>query len=109
MILDVRGQVSGEERPPRPAVKRGAADRHRLEDEKHPPCEVRVAVLVATDLAAEILKRHALAEDPLDPGWPTAERGRHLLDRRSRIGPGRPLEQDDDVVIALASNLAPPP
>jgi hypothetical protein len=57
----------------------------------------------------KIVKGHVLAEYVLASGRPGAENVSDFLNRRPGAGSRRALEQDHEVVVALARNLAPAP
>jgi hypothetical protein len=90
-------------------VRRVAAYRDRLKHEEHPTGEIRVGVFIASDLAAQVFEPDLLSEDVL-AAWETpAEQLGNGVDRRPRTFPASALEQDHEVVVALASHLAPAP
>lgn len=86
-----------------------AADCHRFENKQHPAGEIRVGVLVAPDLLAEILERDRLAENVFNAGRAAAENSSNLRDRQSRAVSHGALEYDDEVVIAFAGDLMTAP
>jgi hypothetical protein len=80
-----------------------------LEHEEHAAREVCVAVLVASDLAAQVLEPYLLAENLLGARRTTAEKLSDRVDRRARVVTRQSLEHDHEIVVALAGRLATAP
>jgi len=86
-----------------------AADGHRFENEQHPAGEIRVSVLVPSDLPAQIVECDRPSEDFFNARRGAAENASDLLYRRPRVLSRRPLEHDQEVVIAFARDLVSAP
>jgi hypothetical protein len=109
MVLHVGLEVSGQQPHKRSGVGRVAAYWDRLEHEEHAAREVCVAVLVASDLAAQVIEPYLLAEDLLGARRTTAEKLSDRVDRRARVLTRWSLEHDHEIVVALAGHLVTAP
>ena len=59
-----------------------------LEHEQHPSRQVRIGVLVAADLPAQLVEQDLTAEDLLGTRRPSAESFRDFLNRRQSVSRG---------------------
>src|SRR5215207_4037193 len=109
VMLDVGVEVAGEKRSPRSHLCPLAAHRHGLEDEQRAAREVGVGVLVAPDLASQVLEPYLRAEDLLGARRASAENLGHPIDSGVRVLASRSLEQNHEIVVALAGDLAATP